>query len=196
MVNNPKDSQGSAVSVAPQEDGALLFRAKNQDSEAIRALIERYTPLVHRLSRSFEGVPSSEWEDLAQEGFLALHKAILFYDCAVSSFSTFAYLCVRRSMLSALKKYNRRAQTVSYDTLEEEPISEEFDPQTQMVDRENYLALLRRLEENLSEYENRVLSLTLSGKSISEVAILLEKSEKSVSNALFRARGKISSLLS
>lgn len=196
MVNNPKDTQGSTVFVAPHVDGALLFRAKNGESEALHELLNQYTPLVEKLSRSILGVPENEREDLVQEGMIGLHKAILFYDPAVSSFSTFAYLCVRRHMLSALKVINRRIDTVSFDALEYEAVSPTPDPESEAIDRENCEAWLRRFDEILSDYESRVLGLILSGKTTSEAAKTLEKSEKSVSNALSRARLKLSSLLS
>ncbi len=196
MVNNPKDTQGSTVFVAPHVDGALLFRAKNGDSEALHELLTRYTPLVEKLSRSIHGVPENEHEDLIQEGLIGLHKAILFYDPCVSSFSTFAYLCVRRNMLSALKAINRRIATVSFDTLEYEAVSPAPAPEEEAIDRENCEAWLRRFDEVLSEYEGRVLGLILSGKTTADAAQLLEKSEKSVRNALSRARTKLSSLLS
>ena len=196
MVNNPKDTQGSTVSVAPQKDGALLFRAKNGNSEALHELITRYTPLVEKLSRSILGVPEEEREDLVQEGLIGLHKAILFYNPSVSSFSTFAYLCVRRNMLSALKAINRRIDTVSFDALDYEAVSPAPEPEEAAIDRENCEVWLRRFEEVLSEYESRVLALILSGKEPADAAQLLEKSEKSVRNALTRARTKLSSLLS
>ncbi|MBP3686608.1 MAG: hypothetical protein J6J21_06225 [Clostridia bacterium] len=55
---------------------------------------------------------------------------------------------------------------------------------------------MSRFDEILSEYENRVLGLHLSEKTAAEIAQTLEKSEKSVTNALARARQKLSSLLS
>ncbi|MBQ2253187.1 MAG: sigma-70 family RNA polymerase sigma factor [Clostridia bacterium] len=196
MVNNPKDTQGSTVSVAPQEDGALLFRAKNGDADAARALLDRYTPLVKKIAHSFLGVPESELDDLCQEGLIALYKAILLYKESVSSFSTFAYICVRRSMLSALKKYNRQTPTVSYEELEFEMADAAADPQVKLMEVESCLALLSRFDEILSEYESHVLGLYLAEKTSAEIAKTLEKSEKSVANALARARKKLSSLLS
>lgn len=197
MVKSPKDTQSSAVFVAPQEeDGALLFRAKNGDTEATHTLIERHTPLVKMLASSFTEVPESERDDLVQEGLIALHKAILFYDKALSSFSTFAFHCVRHGMLDMLKKMNRRVNTVPFDSLNKEAVSESCDPVSLTIDRENCEAWLSRFDEVLSAYENRVLGLILSGKSPAQAALLLEKSEKSVTNALSRARAKLSTLLS
>lgn len=198
MVKSHKVSlQGSVDSVAPHEDGALLFRAKTGDAEAVSLLLSRYTPLVHKLSHSFGGVPESELEDLVQEGLIALHKAILLYDSSVSSFSTFAYLCVRHGMLSMLKKLNRITPTVSFDTLQSEPVSPQHsDPQVQIIDRENCEILLKKFDTALSDYESTVLKQILSGHSVKDAAQTLGKSEKSVSNALSRARQKLSLLLS
>lgn len=196
MVNNPKDLQGSTVSIAPHDEGALLFRAKNGDADAVHSLLAQYQGLVYKLANSFENVPDGERDDLCQEGMITLHKAILFYDASISAFSTFAYHCVKRSMLSFLKAMNRRTPTVPYEELEQVPGLSTLSPEEVAIDRENCEAWLRRFDEVLSEYENRVLGLFLSGKSTKDAAIILEKSEKSVSNALTRAKQKLSSLLS
>ncbi len=193
MVNNPKVStQGSADTLAPYEDGALLFRSKAGDTQAFNALLSRYEPLLHKLVASFAGVPQSEREELFQEGLIAFHKAVLLYDESVSSFSTFAYLCVRRSMLSALKKYTRTQNTVSLEELDSMPLSAADQPEAQLIDRESCEQLLSRVDALLSDYENTVLKLHLSGKRPAEMAKLLNKSEKSVGNALSRARKKLS----
>ena len=198
MVENPKKKgslQGSESTVASPDDGALLFRAKSSDADALSALIDRYTPLVKKIAYSFSGVPESEREDLIQEGLIGLYKAIRLYEPEVSAFSTFAYLCIRRSMLTLLKKLSRTAPTVSLDDLEDAPGAWNGDPLAAVLDRESCEALLQKCDDALSDYENAVLRLHLAGHSVREAAVFLKKSEKSVENALGRARKKLGALL-
>ena len=54
----------------------------------------------------------AEQEDLLQEGILGLLKAIKFYDETKSSFSSFAFLCIRREMISAIRKANTQKNSI------------------------------------------------------------------------------------
>ena len=78
--------------------------------------------------------------------------------------------------------------------LEIEPVSTFGVPEQDLIDHENLDALWKSFDKVLSDYESEVLKLTLSGVEISEIAARLKKSEKSVSNALFRAKSKLSVL--
>ena len=48
---------------------------------------------------------------------------------------------------------------------------------------------------NLSAMEKKVLSLYLKGKKYAEIAIIVEKDEKSIDNALQRIKKKISKIV-
>ena len=190
------DVNGSVLkNDAPLDEGALLFRIRNGNAEAFSELLKRYEGMLRKLSHSFSGVPDSETEDLYQDGLIGFYKAALCYSEGAenaSSFSTFAYLCARRSMLSSLKKLSRDAKTLSMEDLETEPESSHYAPEQSLIDHENLNALIRSFDTVLSDYEASVLKLTLSGRTPGQVAKNLQKSEKSVSNALFRAREKLS----
>lgn len=197
MAENPMalQTKGSSKKAAPQDEGALLFRAKNADHDAFNALLTRYQRMLTSLSRSFS-VPESEREDLYQEGLIGFYKAVLLYDSSVAAFSTFSYLCARRHMLSALKAWAKRgAGTVPLELVASEPAALCLSPDDQIIDRESCAQLLSQCDRALSEYESAVLKLVLSGKSVQKIAVSLSKSPKSVSNALSRARQKLSVIL-
>jgi RNA polymerase sigma factor (sigma-70 family) len=69
--------------------------------------------------------------------------------------------------------------------------SRTIDPQDYRApadDEEDFAAALERLCERLSDEERRVLEARLAGKSLAEIALLIERSENTVSNRLARIR--------
>ena len=64
-----------------------------------------------------------------------------------------------------------------------------------MVDKENTVFLLEKLSEVLSKLEEEVLDLYLSGKDYKEIAEMLERSPKSIDNALGRIKTKFKTVI-
>ena len=78
------------------------------------------------------------------------------------------------------------------DTIEPE---QENDPEALYFGREYTEAFIDQLKERLSTFENHVLYLHLMGTDYKTIAELLEKSPKSIDNALQRIRGKAEKML-
>ena len=93
-------------SVPPAGEDRLIVQVKAGSSEAFAALAHRYIPLIKKLVGA-AGVPPSERDDLTQEGLIGLLRAVRSYDNESSSFSTYASLCIKHSIISALRKYSR-----------------------------------------------------------------------------------------
>ena len=64
-----------------------------------------------------------------------------------------------------------------------------------MIDKENTIFLLEKLSEVLSKLEEEVLDLYLSGKDYKEIAEMLERSPKSIDNALGRIKTKFKTVI-
>jgi DNA-directed RNA polymerase specialized sigma24 family protein len=93
----------------------------------------------------------------------------------------------RKSSASARALHRSRQaaeQTVGGDTMAELLTSSETD------------ALRGRIREVLSSYEKRIFEQYISGMSVKQISLNTDKTEKSVSNALYRIRVKIKDLLS
>ena len=112
----------------------LIIKAQNDDEEAINELIKLYFPLVTTNAKNFFLI-GAEKEDLIQEGLLGLFKAIKYYKSEKSSFNSFAILCIRRQIFSAIKLANRQKNMLLNEAIlnplnisEEKdiPISSEF----------------------------------------------------------------------
>ena len=80
---------------------------------------------------------------------------------------------------------------------EEAPTSmetaDDSNPAKRLMDEEAYLALYRKVKQTLSDYENRIWWLYLSGRTAKDIADALQTEEKSVQNALYRIRKKLRS---
>ena len=78
------------------------------------------------------------------------------------------------------------------DTIEPE---QENDPEALYFGKEYTEAFVEQLKEMLSPFENHVLYLHLMGTDYKKIEEILEKSPKSVDNAIQRIRGKAEKML-
>jgi len=94
-----------------EDINAILKKAQSGDNEAINLILEEYSKILSFNAQKYYLI-GAEQEDLLQEGILGLLKAIKFYDETKSSFSSFAFLCIRREMISAIRKANTQKNMV------------------------------------------------------------------------------------
>lgn len=194
-----------AVDIFDEPDEFLIQRCKN-DPEVIPYILEKYVYLVKYCARKMY-LNGGEFEDLFQEGFLGLYKAILTFDSKKSSFKTFAKLCIERAIITAVKSDNRNKHSVlnssiRYDAfMDNEHINfEEMlnfrsspndDPLHKLVNYESYSFLENQIHENLSKYERKVYDLYIRGMSYKNISGELGTSIKSVDSAITRIRQKV-----
>lgn len=189
---------------ADMSDERLIEKLRSGHPEITDYLMEKYKPLV-RKEANMMFLIGGETEDLIQEGMIGLLKAVRDYDPhRESSFRTFAGICIRRQMYSAVKASNRKKNQPlnSYVSLTEEddkllremPADVSTNPEEQVIGRESLSRLQEQINQNLSRMERKVLQLYLEGHHYTQIAHILNKSPKSVDNALQRIRRKIRSL--
>src|SRR5436190_22206643 len=88
------------------EDLQLVMRARNGDGKAMDELIRRYHGFV-RLKASSYFLAGGDGDDLVQEGLIGLYKAVRDFSPDLSSFRSFAELCVTRQIITAIKTATR-----------------------------------------------------------------------------------------
>ena len=139
-------------------------------------------------------------DDLIQEGMIGLFKAVRdFQPGREAAFATFAGVCIDRQLYSAIQSSNRQKHIPlnSYVSLNQEeegsPIWELSveNPESIVIDQENARDLQQKFMGFLSPMERKVLDLYLRGEGYVEIARILNKSPKSIDNALQRIRSKI-----
>ncbi len=174
--------------------GDLVHRAKGGDEAAFASLAAYFQPTLSRMIASFP-IPEEDKVDLRQEGLIGLYKAVLLYDEALSSFSTFAFVCMRSGVMEGLRKYNKlnSSQLLDIETLEI-PADSATSPERILLGKEELSRLLSKVDDILSPLERKVFGLHLQGKTTPEIALKLGKGAKSVENTLFRLRKKLADL--
>src|SRR3954469_1826209 len=111
------------------EDLQLVLKARNGSSEALDALIRRYTSFV-RLKASSYFLVGGDSDDLIQEGLIGLYKAVRdFRPDKETSFRSFAELCVTRQIITAIKTATRFKHTPlnTYVSFSHTPAGQESD---------------------------------------------------------------------
>ena len=182
-------------------DEALCAAVAAGDRIAEETLVMRYNRLVRVCARPFFLV-GGDSEDLIQEGMFGLLKAIREFDPARDAgFRTFAEVCIRNRIRSAVAAATRGKHaplndSVSFGTPAFGEDSDFFsavqgNPEELLIGREVYLERLGNLKCQLSGFESKVMDLYLQGLSYQEIADELSRPHKSVDNAVQRVRKKV-----
>lgn len=194
-------------------DEQLIRKVREGESLVVDFIIDKYKPLVKKKAKAMF-LLGGENDDLIQEGMIGLFKAIRDFDLGKEiSFASFADLCVSRQMYTAIKLSQRKKHMPlnTYVSLYEQVNTDSEDKQTTLIeqletrqdnnpeemflDKEWEAAMEQALEEKLSEFERRVLHLHLMGEDYRSIAKLLDKTPKSIDNALQRIKQKTFDIL-
>lgn len=190
-------------------DEEIIAFGQDGDDAAIDFLMERYKNLVRKKARTLYLIGGDN-DDLIQEGMIGLYKATRDYSAEKGSFFHFAELCITRQLYNAVKASRRLKNTPlnTYISLyapltgnhsENETVTladtllpnEGDNPETILIDRETVTQLKKLLKDKLSPFETNVLNLFLEGEDYQKIAVLLDKTPKSIDNALQRIRAKL-----
>ena len=187
-------------------DKLLCALARKGGARAEEVLAERYYRLVRVCARPYFLV-GGDSEDLIQEGMVGLLKAIREYDPSKETgFRTYAEVCIRNRLRSAVKAATRDKHTplnnsVSFETPSMDGTTDRYsygsgyhrqeDPEAILIGRESIRERMGVLKGQLSGFEAKILGLYLNGLSYSEIAAEVKKSPKSVDNAVQRIRRKL-----
>ena len=187
-------------------DEQLQALAAERQSGAEEALAERYVRLVRACARPFF-LNGGDSEDLTQEGMLGLLSAIREYDPAKgASFKTYAEICIRNRIQSAIRSAARKKHAPLNDgvPLDDDILSDESQslgtryyqrsPEEQVLARETEKEFISTYSRRLSKLEGQVLNLYLNGLSYQEMAVSLGRDVKAVDNAVQRIRKKLAGL--
>ena len=167
----------------------LIIAAKNGDEGAFSELCERYKPLIENMTDRYISRLNAiiqDKDDQRQEATVAFYRAVTTFDLGQDkvSFGLYAKICIKNRMVSLIRRANKKSspKTVSAPKNEGKRIGD------RVLDFSELLSVSERV---LSKREGLVFSLYIGGKTYKEIAELLHVSEKSVDNALFRAKSKI-----
>ena len=189
----------TAYEALSDEELSALARQGSRDAEEI--LVKRYTRLVRQLSRPYY-LAGGDSDDLIQAGMIGLMCGVREYDEEKpASFRTFAEICIRNRLYSAVRaaardKHTPLNQSVPLEIPFFDGQSSMFgamageNPEDLIIGREGVQDALSDVRKQLSDFEAKILGYYLDGLTIREMAKAVSRSPKSVDNAVQRIRRK------
>ena len=183
------------------------IEAARDDQSAFEALVEEYTGLIRHFANGYF-LNGGSVDDLLQEALFGFYKAVRDYDGASSSFKSFAELCMRRQLITAIKTANRFKHEAlnGYVSFAHTPANHNGDsdmslgdslpdpgrrPEEIVIGNETFEGLIDILQNDLSYLEYSVLKMYLEGDSYAEMADALDENTKSIDNAFQRVKRKV-----
>ncbi len=186
-------------------DEELILRLRAGETGIEDYLLEKYKKTVRSLARELY-LAGGDREDLLQEGMLGLFKAIRDYNPDENaSFRTYAGLLISRQMYTAVlsagrQKHKPLNSSISISELQESRKDAELgaadSPENILIDFENARSLREEIDRSLSRMEKEVLDCYLDGMDYHEIAAKMNRSPKSIDNAIQRIRGKVQQIVS
>ncbi len=181
-------------------DGELALLCQSGDKAAWEELYKRYKPRVLSIARRFF-LCGGETEDLVQEGMCGLYSAVNGYKSGNAEFSSYATACIRNRIVDAVKKSGGAKYSALNNFLPLIEVGEDLclspeNPEDELIRRENRREFLHRMSKILSSIEFKAMVMYTDGMTLSEISSALERSPKSIDNALTRAKRKLQKLIS
>ena len=184
-------------------DEELVAKSVKGDVLATEILIKRYNGVVKCIARlcvARSYMIGGDVEDLVQEGMLGMLNAIRAYN-GTAPFNYFAKHCIKNKIISAVKSANADRHKALNDSIdlvaiygemeaENFFVDDTLDPESAFLEREKAKEFRDKLKKNLSPMEYDVYKYHLWGYNYIEIAQILNKSAKSVDNALTRVKKK------
>ncbi len=188
-----------------------IAQMAHTDKKACEFLLYKYKNFVRAKAYSYFLI-GADRDDIVQEGMIGLYKAIRDFDIEKKAyFKPFAELCITRQIITAIKTASRQKHKPlnSYVSLNKPVYDDESErtlvdviasakisnPEDIIIDQEEFIHIEEEIAKMLSDFEKKVLVYYLSGYSYQIIAKALKRSEKSIDNALQRAKNKIDKFL-
>lgn len=180
----------------------VIKEAQYGDTEAMEKIFNVYRRFIFARTKDYF-LCGADKEDLIQEGMIGLSKAISAFDINKNaSFSTFASLCIRRQIVSAIKAYNagknrflNEAQTAhgengTYNYGAGNNSFYNYNPEEIFLCKEKLRKFREYRISNFSTLENHVFEHMVLGKTYVEIGEILNRPPKNIDNAMQRIKKK------
>ena len=205
-------TQNTCVDIkSTKEDGTdeelvLIFQSSSLPN-LMATMMKRYKYRLRSICNAYF-LQGAEYDDLLQEAYLGLFKAMRDYRADRGAFLAFALLCIRRQVITAVKHASRCKhiplnQAVSF----EKPLDNKGDvgrvlgdvlpargcghPEETYIHAELIEELRQSFLEQFSVFESRLLALHADGHTYIEMKKILGVSERSVTNGMYRVQKKL-----
>ncbi|MDP4125910.1 MAG: sigma-70 family RNA polymerase sigma factor [Bacillota bacterium] len=189
---------------AMDKETALLEAARSGDEDALNEIILFYEPEVRMIACKYF-LPRADYDDLIQEGRIAIYKAVLAYNTNLNiPFLHFLRMVVKRKLIDSIRKYTRQKhsnlnEAYSLNNVISESEEASFleflpnaeDPASLVIANDEANSMIQALNKDLSNLERLVFEhYFIQGFKQREVSEHLGLHPKSLDNAIQRIRRK------
>ncbi|MFZ3373486.1 MAG: sigma-70 family RNA polymerase sigma factor [Desulfitobacteriaceae bacterium] len=187
-----------------EDQKLLLDAARSGDQKSLNELIQTYEPEIRKIACKYF-LPKADYDDLIQEGRIAIYKAVLAYnDESAIPFLHFLRMVIKRKLIDSLRANNRQKHVnfndayslnSSFNEDREDNFlnirSDSGDPATTVVALDEARFFIKNLTKELSELECMVFQYHfVDGLKQREVSERLGLHPKTLDNAIQRIRRK------
>jgi RNA polymerase sigma-70 factor (ECF subfamily) len=182
----------------PQTDAAAVALARDGDSEAFRALVERHSRAVFRLAHRMTGNPSDA-EDVVQDTFLKAYKQLSRFESR-ANFGTWLHRIAVNCSIDLIRSRPHREAAHDVADLEQFGAGEAADtgrpsPERLMLSAEVQARITDAMSA-LSQMERAAFVLRhFEGRSVKEIELALGMDETAVKQSVCRAVRKARAVL-
>ena len=182
--------------------------AARSDPESFTALMDEHKGLIRHMANGYF-LNGGSAEDVMQEAMFGFYKGVRDYDGVSASFKSFAELCVRRQVITAVMTANRLKHEPlnEYVSFSHAPANQNGDgeglalgdalpdkarlPEDIVIGNETFEGLIDILSSELSYIEYSAFKMYLEGESYETMAEELAGDTKVIDNALQRVKRKM-----
>ncbi len=179
----------------PHTDAAAVALARDGDSEAFRALVERHSRAVFRLAHRMTGSPHDA-EDVVQETFLKAYRQLSRFESR-ANFSTWLHRIAVNCSIDLIR--SRPHREAGHDVSDLEQFGAAVDPGDRAGTSPERLMLSTEVQDRinlamggLSKMERAAFVLRhFEGRSIDEISVALGLKTNAAKHSIFRAVKKM-----
>jgi RNA polymerase sporulation-specific sigma factor len=196
-------------SLSPKEVLELVELAQKGDKASVERLLQVYDKKIKNIARSvIQYLVGQEFSDVVQDAKLTFWEAVLTYDLKrKTNFDYFIRNCIQKQLISKLKTITKcrntplnKGESLDAPTLDSEDpektnvydtiADESIDVEKEVLLKQEADWLDKNLRKKLTELERETYDRYNQGYTYREIAIALQRTEKTIDNAIMRVRNK------
>jgi RNA polymerase sigma-70 factor (ECF subfamily) len=184
-ANDEFEARATQASAPVDADGALMWRVREGDEQALAQLIDRWkNPLINFFFRSLGS--QAQAEDLAQMTFVRIYRGASRYEPR-AKFSTYLFHVARRLLINEYRHRQRKP----LDTIDPADLPAVCDNDSERSVSEIEEAFNQAIGRLPEKHATALLLLKQQELSYEEIAQLMDASVGAVKTWIFRARAQL-----
>ena len=179
-------------------DYEVMYMVRENEDGAKDLLFKKYRPLIGKLASKYSEFAKRhgvEFDDLVQEGYIALNQAICNYDeNSGILFYSYASLCINRHLITYCRNMNSKKNYILDNSLSDEVLYEnapDFANPEQIVFSKLAYQQFVHIKCLFDINYSSIFELRYNGFSYKEISALLDIPISTIDGRIYRIKNKI-----